>query len=271
MTKLFQRDSRIQVDELVLDGLDVQFEIQKSLKPEPNTCEIRIFNLNPDHRNGLEEKGTAIVQVDAGYVDGTSQIFLGELRDVASERSGPDIVTTISSGDGEKKIRSKRVNLSLAPGTDVTSAFRELARALELGKGNVDDFAGLLKFGSGGSVFPSGTVLSGNAAREMQILAESVGLEWSVQDGAIQLLRRGKPLLGLALDVGPDTGLIGTPSVDQEGLLSATLLMAPGVFPGVQMVLRHPRLAGVYRVETTRHVGDTAGQEWYVEIEAKRQ
>ena len=97
--QLRQRVAHVTVGTLLLEGtegtgLDVEFTIRKNLKPEPNSCTLKIYNLNDDHRNALSQSTEVItgpqsppgtggvvvpVRIDAGYSSGSSQIWLGEL------------------------------------------------------------------------------------------------------------------------------------------------------------------------------------------------
>lgn len=269
---LFQRQASVTVATVKVDypGLDFAFTVKKSLRPEPNTAEVHIINLNRDHRSQLEELTEVPVQIEAGYKDATSVLFLGNLRRAISMRDGANIITSISSGDGEKELRKARVNVALIPGTTTDQVLRLVALSLGVGTGNLDKAISTLNFSTVGNLFTKGTVLSGNAAREMSNLCRSVGLTWSVQNGKLQILPLGQALQGTAIKLTPSTGLVGTPSVDNKGLLKAHMLMAPDVFPGRLLVLESERLTGQFRIETTEHKGDTAGQDWYVDIEGKR-
>lgn len=279
MTTLFKRSARIVVDtiELATDSpggsLDVAFSVEKSLKPEPNTAEIQIWNLNADHRSQLEnpaaKDGTVPVSIEAGYEEQTAQLYLGRLRSAITTREGPDLVTTLQSGDGEKETKTKRVNVSIAPGTSNDAVLKQVIKALGVGEGNTAEAVAGLSFASIGQLWPSGTVLSGSAARHMAQLTESFGLEWSIQDGAIQLLDQGKALAQLDVAITPNTGLVGSPSVDIDGVLSCQTLLIPEIFPGRTITLESERLSGRYRVEKCNYSGNTAGGDWYIDIEAK--
>ena len=253
--------------------MDVRFSVEKSLKPEPNTAEIQIWNLNPDHRSQLEEpsdkSGTVPVSIEAGYADNTAQLFLGRLRTAFTVREGPDLITTLQSGDGEKEVGTKRINVSVSPGTPNDIILKQVIKALGVGLGNTDQVVAGVSFASIGLLWASGTVLSGSAARQMVELTESFGLEWSIQDGAIQLLEKGKALAQLDVAITPNTGLIGSPSVDNEGIVTLQTLLIPEITPGRIITLESERLSGRYRVEKCSYNGDTAGGDWFIDVEAK--
>ncbi len=244
------------------------FSVKKTLKKAANTVDLKIHNLGKSSRSIIEQQIVTTVQLDAGYKDGTSTIFLGDLRSHATEKDGTDMVTRLACGDGEKAIQTSRVNLSMRKGSTTAQVLQSLAAALGVGPGNLAQ--ALPKLAPFGDMFSLGTVLSGSAAREMTRVLSSVGFTWSIQNGALQILALKTALAGTALLLNAKTGLIGSPSVDKDGVLSCKCLMIPDVFPGRLMVLDGKRLQGQYRIEETTHAGDTHGTDWGIDIKAKR-
>jgi len=269
--KLFGRKIRVVVSTIEITDLDMVFQVTKTLKPEPNKAELTIFNLNPDHRSSLEQMKSAPVQIEAGYQGGTSVLFLGDLRTAMTVHQGPDFITKLSSGDGEKAIKTARVNVSLKKGAaSVDKVLESVAKALGVGEGNLKQALSAIKSAGLGELFSEGTVISGSAYREMTNICRSLGLTWSIQDGKLQILELKKALEGQAILVNERTGLIGSPTVDNKGVLTCQTLLIPDVFPGRLMVLESERLKGQYRIESCQYSGDTNGQDWYIGIEGKR-
>lgn len=267
---LFKRSFRVVVDTIEIRNLDVRFTVRKTLKPEPNKAEISVWNLNETHRAALEQKKTPPVLIEAGYKGGTSVLFLGDLRSTVSQIDGPDIVTTLSSGDGEKAIRTARVSVSVKKGTTTDQVIKACAKALGVGEGNLNAAVSALKNAGLGTLFSEGTVIHGSAARELSGLCKAAGLTWSVQNGKLQILPIAQALDGEAVVIGPSTGMVGSPTVDNKGILKVRSLLIPDLFPGRKIVLEASRLKGRYRAETTTFVGDSAGPDWFVDIEGKR-
>jgi hypothetical protein len=289
--ELFDRVCEITVNTLKVTDLRMAFRVEKTLKPIPNTCEIQIWNLTADQRAELEQMGGGgkvakksklishsaqlstkgiPVKIEAGYKSsGTSQLYLGELRFAESQRDGPDWVTHLSSGDGLKAHKLARVTQSFGPRTSVDTALRAIVRALGVDEGNVSTTVAKLRLSGAAKLFTQGAVISGSAAQQMTDWARSADLEWSIQDGAIQFLDRGKALETKALVISSDTGMIGSPSVDSEGMLTVQTLMIPDVRPGTLLVMKADQVQGNYRAEKVTWEGDTRGDPWYVTFEAK--
>ena len=268
--KLFQRKATLTVDTIQIpDDLRFVFQVEKTLAPEPNTAEIHVFNLNAAHRAQIEKMKSVPVKLEAGYKEGTSQLFLGDLRTALTVRDGSDLVTTLASGDGEKAIKGARVNTSFGPNVTADTVLLALAKALGVGLGNVPVAALKLRLSGAASMYIGGCAMSGSVARELTDLCDSGDLEWSVQDGNLQIVDRGKALEGTAVLLTSDTGLLGSPRVDSEGALNGTCLLIPDMRPGRLISVLTENVKGFYRLERVQYAGDTQGEEWYITFEAK--
>lgn len=269
-TELFGRRARVQVDTLRLDGFDVRFEITKSLAPKtPNSAELRIWNLNADHRKQLQELEKVYLSIEAGYQSGMSLLFRGDLRDVVSSRMGPDWVTTVTSDSG-RRARKQRIVKSFAPGATVGSVLESAAKAMGVRLGNTAQRVVSAKVaGTQASKFFNGYALAGAIDDELDRLARSCNLEWSVQDDELQFLDYGEPLAQLAVKLTSDTGLIGSPEPGNKGIVEVRCLIVPDLYPGRRVEVQAEHVKGMYRIETSKHIGSTFGDEWYVDLQLK--
>jgi len=275
MTVLFGRRVRVQVHEMLITDLDMAFEVVRSLSAKtPNSAELRIWNLNPDHRKQLQEYDRVYVSIEAGYAGdsksatpATSVIFSGDLRDVVSSREGPDWITTITSDSG-RRARKKRIAKSFPPGVDVADVLESAAKAMGIPLGNTAAKTVLAKIrGTQAAKFFNGYAMAGAVSDEMERLARSTGLEWSIQDGTLQFLDSGTALQEQGIKLTPETGLIGSPEPGNKGVIEARCLMIPDVYPGRRVQLESQHVRGVYRIETTKHRGSTAERDWYIDLQ----
>jgi hypothetical protein len=269
-TKLFGRRCRVQVETLGLEGFDVRFEITKSLSAKtPNAAQLEVWNLDAEHRQRLQELEKVYLSIEAGYVSGMSLLFRGDLRDVVSSRENADWVTTITSDSG-RRARKKRLVRSFAPGSTVSSVLQAAAKGMGVRLGNTAARTVEAKIaGTQASKFFNGYAIAGAIDEELDRLARSCNLEWSIQDDELQFLDYGEPLPQLAVRLTAETGLLRSPEPGNKGICEARTLILPDLYPGrrVEMVSEHVR--GMYRVETTKHVGSTFGSEWYVDLQLK--
>lgn len=285
--KLFLKKWRVQVRDIRTETLRCVFKVTKHLKPDPNTIELKIYNLTEDHRKSLENiparpanktlaalvadlTAPNMVRLEAGYEDGMSQLYLGEVRAASTSTEGPNVVSMVTSGDGEKDLQTARINVPLGPKTSIDTALNSIVNALGCGKGNLSKILGSLKLSGSAEMFPTGGVLYGSAADELDAFCKSAQLDWSIQDGKLLILDRGKALAGTAFLLSSDTGLQESPTVDSKGIVTAKTAMIPDMFPGRAVVFDAKSLKGGYRVEECVYQGDTHGREWFIEIKCQK-
>lgn len=294
MSALLDRAITVTVGTIQIRDLAMSFKVKRTLKPEPNTADITIWNLNADHRRQLEQlqiaeipikadkksgavplkkggPGIILCQIEAGYTSGTSVLFVGDLRTGYSPHEGPQYKTVLTTGDGETKIRTARISTSLAKGAaNPAAVLKAVAKALGVGDGNLTKAVQQVQAAGISNHFSEGWTASGSVFREMNAICRTCGLTWSVQNGVLQILPLGKALEGTALDVSESTGMVGSPTVGVDGVLKVKTLLIPDVIPGRLLVLKSEALSGNYRIESVESTGDTHGTAWYHSIVAKR-
>ena len=267
---LYDRKYSLTVGTLKIEKLDISFKVVKTLKKEPNTLELTVRNLNEEHREHLAQLEQTTCRLEAGYVGDYGLIFSGDVRDITSTKEGTEWLTKIPSGDGERSIQRARINESFAPGTPLPIPIKKLAEKMKVGLGNAALQSLQGNFEGAANEFLTGTVLSGRASTEMDGLLKSAGLEWSIQDGELQLIPIGDVLVGLAVKLAPETGLVGSPTVGNDGVVTFQALLNRAIAPGRSLRIEAEGVPkAFYRAERCEYVGDTRGQDWYVNGEAK--
>lgn len=269
----FGRKYFVTVETIKTDKLDVDFNIVKTTAKEPNTCGLHIFNLNDDHRNELAQLKKPMCEIEAGYEDeDIGLIFRGHVRDIHSEKIGPDWITEINTGDGEDALQTARVNMSFKPGTSLSVPIKKLAEQMKVGLGNAAIKALDGDFTGAQNEFLNGVVLSGRASTELDGLLKGANLEWSVQDNELQIMTVGEVLAGMAIVIDAEHGMIGSPTIGSDGILNVTTLMNWGIVPGRSLKVKSQEVPeSFYRAERCEYIGDTSGNDWFVQIEALAQ
>lgn len=210
-----------------LNSLRITFSVERDVKRRPNNCELSVYNLTRSHRSDLAKASEVRVRLEAGYVGDLGVIFDGDLRSARSRREGPDIVTRISGGDGQSKLRAARINKTYGAGTPVDTVIGDLGTALGLGKGNLRDFRDA-RLANGSKTLTRPLTLSGSVYDELEHVTRSCGLRWSVQDSALQLRFEGLPVgdrQGPLLR--PDSGLLGEVEVETTTTKTPTWQLVP--------------------------------------------
>lgn len=292
MTKLFDRRYKLTIDGasgqkgVEITDLDIGFRISKSTKKQPNKCEIQVYNLSPDTRGKIEGRRDRLgklsnpvrCDLEAGYADGMSLVFSGDLHTIYTDRQGPDWVTHLASADGLTATRQANVSFSVKRGTGVVDTLKKLGREfVKTGSvkiGNLDKVVGSAKIEGMGSTFPEGTVIDGPAYDELCRLAESAGFEVSIQHGALQVKERGKAVAEKAIDLSADSGLLGSPKVEanqdpgktkaSDRFVTVETLMIPGIFPGRKINLdpEDKAFRATYECIVDECEGETFGEAW---------
>ena len=270
--RLFNRRWRVQIGTLDVSQCAIKFKAARSLYGYAGTAELEVRNLTQEHRDEIlaSPRRTTFVEVIAGYAEGMSLIFRGDKRKTIPVREGADWIVKITAGDGEHALRNARVGRSFASGSTVQQVVQHIADAMGVGVGNATSALRGATLGGLDGVFPEGTMLYGLAAEELTRLTSSIGLTWSIQDGALQILPRGGALAREALSLGPDTGLIGAPEVVNRRTCNVKTLLIPGLVPGQQVVLNSDVVRGVWRISKAEYAGDTHGPEWTASLELHR-
>ena len=275
---LFQRIIRVTVGGLQVEQLRCEFSVKKNLRAQPNTCTARITNLSEEHRKGLSQprNGKLFLTLEAGYkTTGLSRLFRGEVRRASTVWQGPDAITTVTTGDSEKEMQESHIQATFAVGTKAEAVLLELAKALGVGPGNVQEAAALLQ---DRGAFSQGTAFSGSASRCMTDFCRSFGLTWSVQDGVLQILERGQPIAtsaSSAIVLNAGTGLEGSPSVDFKPsskdsaggvIVKCKTRLIPGLAPGRVVSLDSVQSKGLYKIDEVTWDGDTHGTTWGTQL-----
>lgn len=275
MTVLFDRKYIVRVDTVKITDLSVSFTVTKTLEPEPNTCDLLIYNLNPDHRGqlaSLVSSGGPAVEIEAGYVENYGRIYLGQLREVTSYLQRDTWITELHSGDSERALAQSRINRSYGKGTPLDKIVKDLISNLRASRGNTDSAVMSGRLAEAGRQFINGVTLSGSVRKELNRILKSMGKEWSIQDGEVQIVDLGTCLPGASIRLDSGHGLVGSPTIGSEGLLKVRALMNHSLTPGRALEIESSEIdKAFYRVERCEYRGDSAEHDWYVDLEASLQ
>ncbi len=271
---------------LSVKELRVKFEIIKTIGSVPNTCQLKIYNLNPDHEGQVRGEFDEVI-VNAGYKGHSLLIFAGSIRHVFRYRDGNDWVMQVDAADGDSDLRNTIVNTSFAAGTSTSQL--------------IDHMVSKFKKTTKGHVTVKerqrirGRVLTGMAKDVFDTIANESDAHWSIQDGVLVMVPVASTLPDEAIVIRSDTGMLGAPEITDKGVKFKTLLNPqlrvngkvmldnndlkariakertekPGAHHKPKAVKTLVRLDpdGVYKVYKLTHRGDTRGTEWESEGE----
>jgi len=272
---LTENFSTISAQVMEIEKLRVSFKVSKSLTKDPNTAEIKVYNLSEATRAKLPGKAAKIV-LRAGYESTEDQIYIGDARTIESKKENADWITTFRCGDGERAVQHARVNASFAAGTPVSDIINTLGRAAKVDTGNLSKIAAGVP---SSTQYTQGYAASGLALKELEKVLKFAGYELSIQDGALQALKPGEATTEEVILLAPDSGLIGSPELaageTKEGknkaaakpVLKAKSLLQGKLRPGRRVQVQSRQFNGLYRCVKVEHAGDTDGQDWFSSLE----
>jgi hypothetical protein len=248
--------------------LKAVFKVTKTTKKEPNKAEVAIFNLKKENRIALQERKQPTT-IEAGYLDNISQIFSGDLEFGENKKDGRHWITTLQAGDGSQKYKTSRINTSLKGPAQVGDVLKTAADAMGINPGNLQDAVGAGSLRGSLKEFTNGIVLSGKAELNVDKIAKSMGLRWSIQDGGFLFLGPDDFIGEQATVLAPGTGLIGSPEPGEDGIVKARSLLQPNLLPGHRVQIQSAEVDGFFRIEKAVFTGDTRGGDWYTDVECK--
>jgi hypothetical protein len=251
---------------LIIRSLHCQFQVEKHLGKEPNTCTITIDNLSDQTRSLLDEK-PIYVRLEAGYDIDEELLFEGDLRFSESLLDSSTWVTRMEVGDGERAFRQARVNRSFTGPCRVKDAVSEVISCMG-GFVTQQTLEGLR-----GS-YSNGVSLEGPCERELTRLLSPLGKTWSIQNGLIQILGIGEVRKDQAALISQDKGMIGSPSYGsppekgKPATLTVKNLLYPSLLPGGLINVSSQDVSGLFKLQRVSHDGDTHGPQWETQVEA---
>jgi hypothetical protein len=189
------------------------------------------------------------------------------VRDVEHRREGPNILTIISCGDGSKALRRATISKSFPKGTPVKDVVDELAKQIE--KEGVS--RGEWKFPDDveSKKFKRPYAVCGSCVRELDTIGRGNGFYWNVQNETMEIVP-GDGFIGDVVLISPETGMIGTPAITDNGVRVSALLN-PGIRPNRRVQLKSETLEmngddGMYRVTSASYSGNNMDGEMKVDI-----
>lgn len=255
--------------------LKIAFAVSKSLSSKQNEAvSIKIWNLNEGHRNAIGKEFDDFT-LEAGYMPpgeggNVGIIFKGQLRDVEHTREGPDIITTLSCGDGDKAFRRATTSKSYPKGTPVKDVVEDIYK--DLAKQGI---------GKGEWKFPDGMKenyqrpysVCGGCKRELDNIGRSNGFYWSIQNGVMEIVP-GDGYIGGEFLISPKTGMIDVPAITDNGV-KVSALLNPEIRPGRRVRVESDVLGmnganGVFRVSACQYDGDNRDGAFKVDVQGEK-
>ena len=206
---------------LRIRDLYIAFDIDRRANGIPAGGRVDVYNLSPTDERSIFERGE-VIEIYAGYDDPREDapplLARGDVRRVRRSRKPRDRVTSIGFGGFARALTESYLSRT----------WRGEISARRLVRDAVDSVDSIT-LGPSVSEIPEDLTeidfsWSGNVPTMLRDLLARRGIEWYEQDGVIDFKSAGSAGVGEPVRIGPDTGMIGTPTVTDEGIEVATLL-----------------------------------------------
>lgn len=260
-----------------IENLRIAFNINKNLGWSTNKGTVQVYNLSGTKRAAIKDYGDQ-VSLFAGYYysSGLSLLYLGDTTSVTHIFDQPEIISNLVSGDGERILNQKLIQVSYAAHADVKDVLRGIASQMgftnELSLNDLEDLQYINKF-----------VFDGIGKDALDKVTAYLDATWSVQNGKLEILKNNSGNKRPPVVISEDTGMIGVPqrytskrmdlyrSGPRQGYKVRTLLR-PDIIPGdnVRLISSKIKVNEIGYVYSVTHVGDTHGNDWYSDFELIR-
>lgn len=300
---LFNRTAELIVGQsggkgVAIRDLRFSFNIEKTSSETLNNSTLRIYNMNRTTRAMVETPNNALI-LKAGYTEdvGLKTIFVGIVRRSLTVREGTDWITELELDDGLISYQASKISATFSPGASGIDVLRAVASSFNLPVRPLPD-------GIPAKTYPAGFSALGRSREAMNKVCNYLGLEWSIQNQEVQILKKGGVAKRTAVLISANTGMIGSPAKEAKTLSDKAAakrgittnsagvikrnkenadgeiderlevqgykvesMLQPTIEPGGLVKVESEGINGsFFRVERLSHVGDTGGGEWKTDL-----
>ena len=261
----------------------IAFDIEKDSENKPNENTIKIYNLAPTTRQAVEQPDMRCV-LYAGYEqEGNILLCSGDIATAYSYHDNADWVTELYVLDGLIEIRDTAVSLGYQGGVSSTQIVNDIAAKMGVPLVGADSLKSRL--------WANGFSFYGAARTALNKVVAGTGLEWSIQNGELQIVNRKGVTKRAGYVLAKDSGLIGFPERTREAARSkkqdtpnkkqeekfafdrqardgwnVKSLLLPMVNPCDKIKLESQTITNWFRVEKIKHSGDSHSGDWQSEL-----
>ncbi len=262
--------------------LHVNFDLEKTDSQTSNTGRLQVSNLNDEHKAILSEEG-CVVEIRAGYSDTLGSIFLGGAMNPSEILQNADRTLELELYDGHAcydAVGSISLN-GVVMGNTLLSEIKT-----KMGVESVivtDKASSMLQTAK----YSNGYCYVGKLKTALQSLTGKAGLNFSMQNGVLQIFAPGEAVTTQAYVISAETGLISIPkkitlsqsSTVKSGSTKGGVSLSGGTgngIPGYEIEyfingaigindlveLESRTVSGIFRVCKQHYTGDNYTGDW---------
>lgn len=248
----------------------ISIKITHRTESNPNTAEVRIWNLSPESQRELLHEKDRIV-IEAGYWphEGeriTGPIFSGTIREATTDHSdGINTIAVLKCGDGDLGYANARIFKEYTTPPTHKQIVEDLLfefklKGIERGIVEIPDFTESKEY----------SIDNRLVRNELDDIAHQHDLIWQIIDGEINIYPRTNVIENTGYVVTPTTGLIGSPHFNEDGAKIQTAML-PDFRPGWKFNIATPsrRITETCIVDEVVFSGSNFGRRFGADVEAK--
>lgn len=274
--RLYKRDIRVLIGAdntgVEIKNLFIEFEVVKEAVATPGEGFVRVYNLNENTETRIKQKFEQ-VRIFAGYGENTGLIFNGDGRRVERDREELNRITTVTIGGNVSKITRARVNRSYEGQVTVRQIVTDALPSFNLDFDSVD----VIPIAATQEDF----AFSGRTSDLLKKILTPLNIYYYEVDGVVGFSVIGETPEQTSIVINEFTGMVGTPSITDEGvkvkmLLNHQLNVNALVQIQSEVLDRAPNAdaqnakaseqQGVYKITKLTHKGDNREGEFLTEI-----
>ncbi len=243
-------------------ALHIDFSIEKSDSETSNTGTISIWNLN-DSQLAVLQLENCEIELQAGYGNNLARIISGDVTHVSTSLDGADRKTEIEFVENCVLLKNSYITLSYAGNIGCKTIIERIASSL-----------GIAVAYSQRAVFKSccnGFSFVGAASAALSKICGICGLNWSIQNGVLQIFTANEAVNTKAYLLNTETGLVDVPkqvtfaASDGRDTLKGweiKYLMNAAININDTVQIKSRAINGTYRVKELVISGDNFSGDW---------
>ncbi len=276
--RLYKRQIRVVVgndlEAVQIDNLRMEIEAVKEAQSLPAEGFVRIYNLNENTETRIRQRAER-VRVFAGYDGELGLIFDGDIRRVERDRGGLVRITTITLGGNVFKLTNARVSRSYEGQVSTRQIVSDVLPTFGI------DFDSL-------DVIPEDAVqndfaFTGRTYDLLNKVLRPININFYEENNSISFSSVGSAPNEFEFLISQNTGMVGSPSITDEGvkvksLLNPRLNVNRRIRVVSDVLQRAPdgdaqnakasEQEGVYKITKVAHKGDNREGDFVTEIDA---
>jgi len=245
------------------ETLHVNFSIEKSDSEISNNAKVQIWNLSPTNLKMLDEKDV-VLYLKAGYGNNRALVLAGEITSVTTELDGSDKMTEIEVVDGRVALRDTYLQISKNGKVKAKTLYDYIASEM----GVPVEYGKKLEF----AIIPNGFSFVGKAATALTKIADACGHSWTIQNGILQVTKKGEGLETKGFLLSTTTGLISIPkkvtisegnnSTDAQTGYEIEYFLNGAIGINDVIAIKSSQVSGFFRVKKIEISGDNYSGDW---------